>query len=53
MVTFEGKMNACGYTSILDSALLPFLHNKYPLHHRLMQDNDPKHTSRQVKLGMQ
>ena len=41
-------MNAEGYENILREALLPFLQKAYPRGHRLMQDNDPKHTSNRV-----
>ena len=43
---FEGRMDAPLYTEILSQALVPFIDEKMPLGHRLMQDNDPKHTSR-------
>ena len=33
------------YIEILEEALLPFIHNTYPDRHKLMQDNDLKHTS--------
>ena len=42
---FQGTMNAELYVSILQRALLPFIARTYPDSHRLMQDNDPKHTS--------
>ena len=37
IVIFEGKLNALGYIDILSQT-------KYPNSHRLMADNDPKHT---------
>ena len=33
------------FCDILDEMLLPFLEEKFPIGHRYMQDNDPKHTS--------
>ena len=49
IVVFEGVMNAEGYINILKTALLLFLQENLPTHHRLMQDNDTKHTSRAVR----
>lgn len=49
IVIFEGTMNADGYKHILQQALLPFLNQIYADGHRLMQDNDPKHTSKKVQ----
>ena len=37
-------MDGPRYTEILQTTLLPFIQEKYPGGHRLMQDNDPKHT---------
>ena len=34
------------YIEILDRTLIPFIKSVYPDGHRLMADNDPKHTSR-------
>lgn len=46
IVIFEGKMNAQLYSNILEQGLLPFIKEVYPQGHKLMQDNDPKHTSK-------
>lgn len=46
LVLFQGNMTATRYTAILQASLLPFIEAKYPDGHRLLQDNDPKHTSR-------
>ena len=44
---FTGIMNAEGYVTLLENALLPFLQLKFAdKEHRFMQDNDPKHVSR-------
>lgn len=34
------------YMEILEKTLLPFISRVYPDSHRLMADNDPKHTSK-------
>lgn len=53
IVIFDGTMNAPGYESILREGLLPFLQEMFPSGHRLMQDNDPKHTSNRIKLFLE
>ena len=50
---FEGILKAPLYTEILRSTLLPFLQNTCLDHHRFMQDNDPKHTSRVAQLFLE
>ena len=52
IVIFDGLMDAEGYADILRTALLPFLREKLP-QHRLMQDDDPKRTSRLVREFME
>ena len=43
--TFDGIMKNELFVSILEGTLLPFVKDVYPDGHKLMQDNDPKHTS--------
>ena len=52
VIIFEGKMNAAGFIQVLDAGLIPF--TKIVIRNpRLMMDNDPKHTSRQVEDWLQ
>ena len=46
---FEGIMDAEFYISLLRSHLLPFIRHTFPDSHKLMQDNDPKHTSKAAR----
>ena len=49
IVLFTGLMDAKGYVSILRQGLLSSIRTVYPDGHGLMQDNDPKHTSKMAK----
>ena len=42
---FDGIMDKFLYMEILEKTLFPFISDVYPDGHRLMTDNDPKHTS--------
>ena len=53
IIIVYGIMDVQGYADIFRAGLLPFLRSKLPVSHRLMQDNDPKHTSRLVKDFME
>ncbi len=48
LVIFTGILVATRLIKIFDASLLPFVQSVYPESHRLMQDIDPKHSS---KLG--
>ena len=41
------------YIDIISKTLLPFICEVYPDGHKLMQDNDPKHTSHHTQHWMQ
>ena len=48
IVIFEGTMDTTLFIKILQTGLLPFISLRYPSSHRLMQDNNPKHTSKRA-----
>ena len=50
---FSGIMDSVYYQEILSTYFIPFVQTHYPEHHRLMQDNDPKHVSKSTKDYMQ
>lgn len=45
-------MKAPLFVDILDQTLVPFINEIYPDGHRLMMDNDPKHSSRLARSYM-
>lgn len=52
IVIFEGKLNATGMIEVLEAGLVPYL-NQVNGNPRLMQDNDPKHTSGRVRVWLE
>ena len=42
---FDGIMDAHLFVDMLNTTLVPFIAEKFPNSHWLMQDNDPKHAS--------
>ena len=51
---FDQTMDASLYVKILNDFLLPFIEKKFQgSSYRIMQDNDPKHTSRLAKTFYQ
>ena len=50
---FEGIMKQELFVDIMRSALIPSINSLFPDGHRLMMDNDPKHTSRHAGAWME
>lgn len=50
---FTGTMNTEMYLRVLEQYLLPSINVLYPSHHRFMQDNDPRHTSKAAQKFFQ
>ena len=50
---FDQIMDAPFYVNILENFLTPFIQERFPQGHRIMQDIDPKHTSRLAKVYME
>ena len=53
VLIFDGLLDAEGYVDVLQTGLLPFIRENLATHHRLMQDNNPKHISRRVRGFME
>ena len=49
LVIFSGIMNAERLGAVYEAGLLPFIEKRFPDHHRLYQDNDPKHSSKYIE----
>ena len=53
IVMFGSTLTSTQYRKVLDAALFPFINKLYHDSFRLMQDNDPKQTSRYIKAYFQ
>ena len=53
IVIFTGTLVATRLLSIFELGLVPFVREVFPDHHRLMQDNDPKHASNLAKAFLE
>ena len=49
LVIFTGIMDADRLAAVYEAGLLPFIEARFPDHHRLYQDNDPKHSSKYIE----
>ena len=49
LVMFTGIMNAQCLGAVYEAGLLPFIQERFPVRHRLYQDNDPKHSSKYIE----
>ena len=49
---FTGIMDSSSYQTIMKEYLMPFISRAYPQGHRLVMDNDPKHTSKSTSEWM-
>jgi hypothetical protein len=46
---FDGILESNGFQKSLANFLMPFGEQNFPSGYRLVQDNDPKHTSKSTK----
>ena len=53
IIIFTGILVATKLTKIFETGLIPFVQKVFPAHHRLMQDNDPKHSSKLATAYLQ
>ena len=49
VIMFTGIMDAERLERVYEAGLIPFIREYYPDHHRLYQDNDPKHCSHRIE----
>ena len=49
LVIFTENLTAIRFGKIIESSLVPFIREKFPVAHKFQMDNDPKHTSNYVR----
>ena len=49
LVMFTENLTAINFGKVLETGLIPFVRDKFPLQHKFQQDNDPKHHSNYIK----
>ena len=49
LVIFSENLTAIRFGKIVESSLVPFIRDKFPVDHKFQMDNDPKHTSHYIR----